>query len=162
MEQKYPGQFQFIFRNQIQPWHPHSTVVHEAALAVEYLDSAQFYPYSKLLFERTLSAFSDKHVYYKSWHQLNEDLAELAATLCAPKVTKENVLKLLLVEQQPDDYIYGNIVTNRLKYCIKLGRQQAIHVSPTVLLDGLINRSIESSWTLEQWKELIAKEWGLK
>jgi hypothetical protein len=47
----------------------------------------------------------------------------------------------------------GNQVTNDLKLQIRLGRQNGIHVSPTVVFDGLKDDSVSSSWELEQWKE---------
>lgn len=40
-----------IFRHQIQPWHPSSTLVHEAALAVGLIAPEGFWDYSKALFD---------------------------------------------------------------------------------------------------------------
>ena len=34
---KYAGKVKVIFRNQVQPWHASSTLVHEASLAVRIL-----------------------------------------------------------------------------------------------------------------------------
>lgn len=34
IETKYSGRVQVIFRQQIQPWHPSSTLTHEAGAAV--------------------------------------------------------------------------------------------------------------------------------
>lgn len=52
VEQKYPNQIQFIFRQQVQPWHATSTAVHEAALAVEKINPAKFFEFSDALFDR--------------------------------------------------------------------------------------------------------------
>src|SRR6266498_3536051 len=52
----------------------------------------------------------------------------------------------------------GNKITNELKWHIKLGRQTGIHVSPTVLFDGIIDNDISSGWTFDQWKEWLAKK----
>ncbi len=52
----------------------------------------------------------------------------------------------------------GNKITSELKWHIKLGRQTGIHVSPTVLFDGIIDNYISSGWTFEQWKEWLAKK----
>lgn len=42
-----------------------------------------------------------------------------------------------------------------LKQTIKYSRQNSIHVSPTVLLDGVIDPSISSSFTKEDWAKYI-------
>jgi hypothetical protein len=52
----------------------------------------------------------------------------------------------------------GNKITNDLKWHIKLGRQTRIHVSPTVLFDGIIDNDVSSGWTFDQWKEWLAKK----
>jgi protein-disulfide isomerase len=52
LEKEHPEQVQVIFRQQIQPWHPTSTLLHEAAIAVERVDNKKFWEYSDVLFER--------------------------------------------------------------------------------------------------------------
>ncbi|KAI9495392.1 hypothetical protein BDB00DRAFT_870541 [Zychaea mexicana] len=39
VEQAYPNKVQLNFRQQVQPWHASSTLVHEAALVVEKIDA---------------------------------------------------------------------------------------------------------------------------
>jgi len=39
-------------------------------------------------------------------------------------------------------------VTDDLKHHIKLGRKLGIHVSPAVVVDGVVEESIESRYTL--------------
>jgi hypothetical protein len=48
VRQKYASRLQIIFRQQIQPWHPSSTLVHEAAAAVLRLQPALFWDFSKV------------------------------------------------------------------------------------------------------------------
>ncbi|ERF71084.1 hypothetical protein EPUS_07756 [Endocarpon pusillum Z07020] len=55
--QKYPSTLRVIFRQQIQPWHPSSTLCHEAALAVLRLAPTEFWHYSAALFERQTEFF---------------------------------------------------------------------------------------------------------
>ena len=45
----------------------------------------------------------------------------------------------------------GNAVTADLKWHLKLARQQSIHVSPTVLVDGLVDGQVSSAWSMDQW-----------
>jgi protein-disulfide isomerase len=58
IEKKYskPG-VRLIFRQQIQPWHPSSTLVHEAGVAVLRIAPSQFWQFSELLFERQKEFF---------------------------------------------------------------------------------------------------------
>ena len=41
---------------------------------------------------------------------------------------------------------------------VKYSRQNGIHVSPTVLLDGLIAGEISSSWGEKEWTDFLAKK----
>ncbi|EMR71675.1 hypothetical protein UCREL1_1277 [Eutypa lata UCREL1] len=51
----------------------------------------------------------------------------------------------------------GNAVTNDLKVLIKIARLLSVHVSPTVIFDGVVAGDISSSWTKEQWLEWLGK-----
>lgn len=48
IKQKYSSKVQILFRQQIQPWHPSSTLVHEAGVAVLKLQPAKFWDFSKV------------------------------------------------------------------------------------------------------------------
>ena len=41
---------------------------------------------------------------------------------------------------------------------VKFSRQNCIHVSPTVLWDGLVANEISSSWGEKEWKEFLEKK----
>lgn len=51
----------------------------------------------------------------------------------------------------------GNGVTNDLKTVIKMARLVGVHVSPTVIFDGVVAGDVSSSWTVEQWLEFLRK-----
>lgn len=53
----YAQNVQFIFRSQVQPWHPSSTLVHEAALAVQQAAPNKFWEFSEKLMERQTEFF---------------------------------------------------------------------------------------------------------
>jgi len=59
------NQVLFVFQNQIQPWHPQSTLMHEASLAVGLIAKEKFFDYSRLLFEHQ-EEFFDSNCYEKS------------------------------------------------------------------------------------------------
>lgn len=48
IKQKYASKVQILFRQQIQPWHPSSTLVHEAGVAVLKLQPSKFFEFSKV------------------------------------------------------------------------------------------------------------------
>ncbi|KAJ2959190.1 hypothetical protein NQZ79_g5321 [Umbelopsis isabellina] len=150
LEKEHPEQVQVIFRQQIQPWHPTSTLLHEAAIAVERVDNKKFWEYSDVLFERQTEYF-DEAVYTKSRNEIYGKLADLAASI---NVSGDKVLSLLTIKTG-EAKNGGNQVTNDLKLQIKIGRQNGIHVSPTVVFDGLKDDSVSSSWDLEEWKKYI-------
>ncbi|KAG2172732.1 hypothetical protein INT43_000079 [Umbelopsis isabellina] len=150
LEKEHPEQVQVIFRQQIQPWHPTSTLLHEAAIAVERIDHKKFWEYSDALFEHQTEYF-DEAVYTKSRNEIYGKLADLAASINVPG---DKVLSLLTIKSG-EAKNGGNQVTNDLKLQIKIGRQNGIHVSPTVVFDGLKDDSVSSSWDLEEWKKYI-------
>ncbi|KAG0082080.1 hypothetical protein BGZ93_010757 [Podila epicladia] len=162
LEQEHPGKVQVIVRNQIQPWHPSSTLTAEAALAVESIDPAQFASFSDVLFTHQKNFF-DESVIEKSRRDQYETLATLATTTLpkSSSMTKERILALLYIPAVDDaekSTNTGNKVAADLKYFIKLGRQTGIHVSPTALWDGLVENAISSGWTLDAWKEFLSSK----
>lgn len=76
----YAPNVQFLFRQQIQPWHPSSTLVHEAALAVLRLAPAHFWPFSAALFARQTDYF-DVSVVNEPRNATYRRLAQLAASV---------------------------------------------------------------------------------
>ncbi|KAK9463519.1 thioredoxin-like protein [Lipomyces oligophaga] len=154
-ETKYaPGTFTFVFRNQIQPWHPSSTLVHEASLAVEKLAPEAFWAFSKALFDAS-AEYYDTEVYYESRNKTYERLAELAVKSAG--IDKDEFLDLVGIPPSTDGTPsnIGNKITNDLKVFVRQSRKSGIHVSPTVLVDGIENGAISSGWTTEQWIELL-------
>ncbi|KAJ6520957.1 hypothetical protein B0H19DRAFT_1204364 [Mycena capillaripes] len=131
---KYHGKVKAIFRPQVQPWHGASTFVHEAGLAVRRVLDI---PAS------TLTPL-----------QIREKLAALAAEVVpVPANAAGSFADLLLLKSTPNG---GNAVTEDLKYTIKFSRQNGIHVTPTVLWDGLIANEISSSWGEKEWSDFLA------
>jgi hypothetical protein len=49
IRQKYASKVQILFRQQIQPWHPSSTLVHEAGVAVLKVEPNKFWEFSKVI-----------------------------------------------------------------------------------------------------------------
>lgn len=144
-----------IFRQQIQPWHPSSTLMHEAALAVLHVAPEKFWDYSRLLFDHQTEYF-DVPVVNEVRNDTYKRLAKLAGQA---GVDEAKVLDMLRIpEKAASDGALnaGNAVSDDVKITTKMNRLVGVHVTPTCIFDGVV-QSIESSWTAEQWKEWLGK-----
>jgi len=154
IKQTYPGLVRFVFRHQVQPWHPQSTMLHEAALAVAQISPSRFFDFSKVLFEHAADYY-DAKTYTQSRMQIYESLAQLSEKV---SINADAVLALLTRDtSDPSAQNGGNKITNDLKRAIKFGRQNGIHVSPTTLFNGIVENAISSSWTWNEWQTYLAK-----
>ncbi|KAJ3259168.1 hypothetical protein HK103_002835 [Boothiomyces macroporosus] len=141
---------EMTFRNHVQPWHPQSTLVHEASLAVEKLAPEKFLAFAQVLFDNQESFF-DTAIDSKTRNEIYNDLAELAAQF----VNKEEFLNLLRIDTSTK-HNNGNQVTAEFKRHLKISRHNHVHVSPTWIINGLINDDISSGWSLDDWKKLLS------
>ncbi|VVT56819.1 uncharacterized protein SAPINGB_P005306 [Magnusiomyces paraingens] len=157
LDAKFPGKVQFIFRHQIQPWHPQSTLVHEAGLAVSVLSPEKFFEFNDVLFERS-PEYYDEALYNETRPETYKRLAKLANE--SVNVSVEEFLKLVEVPPLPAGaekaLNKGNALAVDLKYFIKQARQNSIHVSPTFVIDGITEPGLESGTALDVWYEKIA------
>jgi len=153
---------QFIFRPQIQPWHPSSTLVHEAAVAVSRLAPAKFWDFAAALFARQKEYF-DIPVVNETRNQTYRRLAKLAGESVG--LDEEVVYGLLEIPEQAaaegGDLNVGNGVTDDVKVLVKMARLVGVHVTPTVIFDGVEAREISSSWTADQWVEWLSGKAGV-
>ncbi|KDQ64204.1 hypothetical protein JAAARDRAFT_27831 [Jaapia argillacea MUCL 33604] len=147
---KYDGKVKAIARLQVQPWHGTSTFTHEAALAVARVSPQDFWKFSLVLFKNQGDYF-DIPSSQLTPLQIREKLVALAATVIG-KDKAEEVKDLLTLKGSPNG---GVAVTDELKYTIKFSRQNSIHVSPTVLWDGLVAGEIGSSWGEKEWTDFF-------
>lgn len=153
---QWASRLQIIFRQQVQPWHPSSTLVHEAAVAVLQVAPEKFWAFSDALF-KDQKAYFDVNVVNEARNQTYRRLAKLAGTV---GVDEGKVYERLAIPDKPAEdgsLNVGNAVTNDLKVLIKIARLLSVHVSPTVIFDGVVAGDISSSWTKEQWLEWLGK-----
>ncbi|KAL6813377.1 thioredoxin-like protein [Trichoderma sp. SZMC 28013] len=144
-----------VFRQQVQPWHPSSTLTHEAGLAVLRLAPEKFWAFSGELFAAQKDFF-DISVVNETRNQTYRRLAKVAAKV---GVSEDEVYKLLAIPEKGGDdgaLNVGNGVTNDLKVVTKMNRLVGVHVTPTVVFDGVV-QDTSSGWTVDQWKEFFTK-----
>ena len=116
---KYPAKVQFLFRQQIQPWHPSSTLVHEAGAAVLRLAPDQFWPFSNALFEYQKDFF-DVNVVHEARNDTYKRLAKLAGSV---GLDESKVFELLEISDKPGEggsLNTGNKVTDDVKLMVKV------------------------------------------
>jgi protein-disulfide isomerase len=149
---------QVLFRQQVQPWHPSSTLTHEAGLAVQRLAPAKFWDFSDALF-RAQTDYFDVPVVREARNDTYRRLARLAAQ--STGLEEDRVYGMLAVPDKPGpggDLNVGNEVTNDMKVLVKMARLVGVHVTPSIILDGVVNPDFSSSWTPEQWLEYLEKQ----
>ncbi|PWN48417.1 hypothetical protein IE53DRAFT_347543 [Violaceomyces palustris] len=181
----YRGLVRIVLRPYPQPWHSSSTLLHESALAVAKLSiddpnvTAEpsrnaFWVYSLELMKQQ-ERFFDGPSRGKAPDQIRGELATLVIDTIGegPKKQKEQALvgelhgtplgqsvkNLIRVEKEGN---VGSAVVPDLKYCVKYGRQNGVHVTPTCSWNGLLEGSISSSFTENEWKAFLEKQIGSK
>lgn len=86
-----------------------------------------------------------------------ERLAKIGAQV---GLNEQEMYKMLWISDKPDEdgnLNFGNQVTTDIKVLVKMNRMQGIHVTPTVVFDGVVENSISSSFTAEQWDAWLDK-----
>jgi len=153
---KWASSVQFIFRQQVQPWHPSSTLTHESALAVLQLAPEKYWAYSDALFKDQKSYF-DVNVVNEKRNDTYRRLAKLAASVGVDEAAVYDRLAIPDKLAEDGSLNVGNKVTNDLKVLVKTARLVGVHVSPTVIFNGVVANEISSGWTKEQWEEWLTK-----
>ncbi|KAI7490346.1 hypothetical protein KC351_g701 [Hortaea werneckii] len=156
VKQKYPQKVQFIFRQQIQPWHPSSTLVHEAGAAVLQTHPDKFWEFSRALFDQQTDFF-DTNTVNEPRNKTYERLAKVAGGV---GLDEKKIYGLLEVSDKPDkdgNTNTGNGVTNDIKLMVKANRLTGVHVTATVLFNGVVEGGISSSFTKDDWEQWLEK-----
>ena len=119
LPKKYPSIVQFLFRQQIQPWHPSSTLVHEAGAAILRLSPERFWLFSAALFEHQKEYF-DVNVVHEARNETYKRLAKLAGSV---GVNEKDVYELLEISDKPGEggsLNIGNKVPDDVKLMVKV------------------------------------------
>ncbi|KAK5725080.1 hypothetical protein LTR17_013279 [Elasticomyces elasticus] len=156
VKQKYADKVQFIFRQQIQPWHPSSTLVHEAGAAVLQTNPEKFWEFSKALFADS-DKFYDVNVVHETRNATYERLSKIAGGVGVDEKKIYDLLKISDKPGQDGSLNRGNSVTNDIKLMVKANRLTGVHVTPTVLFNGVIEGGIASSFSKDDWEKWLEK-----
>ncbi|SCU97505.1 LADA_0H06634g1_1 [Lachancea dasiensis] len=156
IEKKLDKKFEFKLLQVAQPWHPSSILMHEAALAVAQTEPARFQDFSMALFEKQRTWF-DENCFNKTRREIYEELASLAGEVGA---SPDQILRALTIDEHKLDEQgqatnTGNKVTKDLKYFTRYHRQNGVHMTPTVAVNGIILGTIGSGNAPEEVMELL-------
>lgn len=121
VKQKYSDKIQIIFRQTIQPWHPSSTLVHEAGVAVLQTQPDKFWEFSKALFDKQTEYF-DTEVVNETRNNTYKRLAKIAGSVGLDEKTIYSKLEISDKPGPDGSKNSGNGVTNDLKPLVKVCR----------------------------------------
>lgn len=121
--------------------------MHEVALAVARLAPEEFFSFSYALFEQQ-SRWFDEPTYDKSRSQIYRELADFAEETSG--VSASRILELVAIDTSSGEAKnLGNAVGKDLKYFTRLHRQNGVHMTPSIAINGILQPSIESSTPAE-------------
>ncbi|KAG8462803.1 hypothetical protein KFE25_001576 [Diacronema lutheri] len=138
------GRASFVVHNVVQPWHAHSTVMHEVALAVLQEAPAGYFAF----YRQACGAFDDfaeAAVRGETRLQTGARLAAIAERSTGLPAAAINAL------------LDKHAMAQALKWTCRHHRARGVHVTPTVFLHGLEATAISSSWTAAEWNALLAE-----
>ena len=149
--------YNLVFVNVIQPWHGmQSSVLHEVSLAVARVHPAAFWTVSRVLFDHGTN-FYDTEVYRKSRAELTAEVLALLRNEAGTAVgasgaeqedcwrAVEQLLQVAGIDEQGPPRNDGTGVIKDSKYFTRYQRTLGVHVTPSVMVNGVLVPQIESS-----------------
>ena len=134
--------YEFTFINVIQPWHGiQSSILHDVSFAISRVIPKAFYPISKILFDN-IKKFYDSEVIDKSRNEIVEEILQLIPGEIISSDGIKQIKDLLSLQGNGN---IGNGVSIDNKYFTRYSRTLGIHITPTVVVNGIIQSQIESS-----------------
>jgi hypothetical protein len=111
---------------------------------------------SKALFDDAKS-FYDVNVVNETRNQTYQRLSKIGAKVGLDEQKIFELLKISDKSAEDGSLNIGNGVTNDLKVLVKMNRMQGVHVTPTVVFDGVVENGISSSFSADQWEEWLER-----
>lgn len=165
LQSRHPGDFQFMFVNVVQPWHPNSVLLHEYALVVgQLLKSHNVETSNKLYWDVSGSLFENKEQFYDSAtvklgrNEIYKKINDVVYESVDLPFKKEEVLAKLDISDESDvtkASNEGNAATVDVKYFTRYLRGVGVHITPTVSVDGIVNDIISSGTEIEKLIEIF-------
>lgn len=142
------GKHNFVFVNVIQPWHAfQSGVLHEVSFAVARVAPEWFWNYSKLMFEH-ITDFYDTEIANFTREELVEKVLKVSEEGNGGSITSQQVDEIRSLVTIPKVDRPGNPGTGvavDTKYFARYARTLGVHMTPTIVVNGIPVPNIESS-----------------
>ena len=132
---------QFVFRHQVQPWHPQSSYLHYSVMLVNKFNPEFLFKALQVLFE-SQDSFFDAQV---------QDLSPIQLYSRVADILNKNGIPFDIKNLSVGEGNTGSVLVPDMKYHMRFTRQLGVHTSPTVFIDGLEDSKISSSWAVDQW-----------
>ncbi|WVQ68891.1 uncharacterized protein L199_007100 [Kwoniella botswanensis] len=161
---KYEGKLSVVTRLYPQPFHYYGPFHVEALIVFGRLYPDLFWDYLTAIFETQTEYFNQPSTTFTP-SEARDKLTHLATDLLEKKHKVDGPKSKLFGEireklENKGSPNGGTEATDDIKYLVKVGRQNGIHVTPTALLDGLKDDSVSSSWGKEEWEKWISEKVG--
>ena len=141
---------EFLFHCVPQPWHSQSCCMNEGVMAAFILDESRAVSYINGIFAQQTTFFDDS-TGDLSRNGLYERLSDIAVNSGYDRAEFRALLSLAEVEGNEG---LGE-VTQHLKWAVKYHRVRAVHVTPTVFINGMEAPDVSSGWGPEAWLEKL-------
>ncbi|CEM24266.1 unnamed protein product [Vitrella brassicaformis CCMP3155] len=129
-----------------QPWHFQSSMANMAAISVKQVSPDKYFEFLTNLFNKR-AELTDQFVADMSYADFLKDITPIATSLGVPEDRFHP--KMTLASADHSD------VMQEIKFHTKYGRQNGIHVTPSFMVNGIVDSSISSAWKMEEWKEHV-------
>ncbi|WP_108124097.1 DsbA family protein [Saccharospirillum mangrovi] len=127
---------------QSQPWHLFSGVVVRCVLAASTL------PNGRDMAKKVLQAVADHREEFEFEHHCLGPNRDATPNDIIQRIERYSGIELTPAFEQPD---LDAVIKRHCKYA----RQNGIHVSPTFMIDGLVQPNIGSGGSVEDWAKAI-------
>ncbi|WWD21981.1 hypothetical protein CI109_106469 [Kwoniella shandongensis] len=161
---KYDGKLSLIPRLYAQPFHYFGPFHIEALLVFGKQYPDLFWDYLLAIYEHQEDFFNQR-ASNSTPSQARDNLVHLAVSVLESKGKAKGPQSKVFGElrdrlENKSSPNGGNEAMDGLKHNLKIGRQNGIHVTPTVLFDGLKEDSVSSSWGKEEWEKFLSEKFS--
>eukprot|EP00967_Tisochrysis_lutea_P096877 scaffold142045_cov34-Tisochrysis_lutea.AAC.1 len=151
--EKFGPSVNFVLHQVPQPWHAQGSYVHEAVICVREVAPSKYAAFVMSIADAfdNKGMFTDSDTWNKTRAQVYADLIALAAQT----LSESEVKKVESMLQPKGDSHAGNQAMQQMKWITKGHRSRAVHITPTVYVNGVEASIVSSGWSGEQWEKFL-------
>jgi len=138
------AQFALRYILWLQPYHAQTPLIAKILFAVKSLSPEKFFLALDAVYENRATMFTDAQTASLTQVQMVDRTAQLVSE--ATGLAKGQIVELAIIQAE---------TLQDLRWHTRYGRQNGVHWSPTFMINGLIVPGADSTWSLDQWVELL-------